>query len=209
MAAAVAQADSASADLAAARAARYPSLTASSSTSRFRDPPAFDFGGAGLPIVLPLFAGNTVTMADARVSLPIFTGGALTANIASAAATRDSRERATTATVAAVRLAVAEAYVGVLRAQSALEVARSATASLRSHARDVEDMRRSGAVPTNDALAAAVSLADAEQRELQTDRGLAIARAVYNRAVGRSLDAPVALEPLERRRSRRSRPRRA
>ncbi len=197
VAAALAQTDAASADLAAARAARYPSFTASSSTSRFRDPPAFDFGGAGLPIVLPLFAGNTVTMADARVSLPIFSGGALAANIASAAATRDSRNRAAAATVAAIKLGVAEAYVGVLRAQSALDVARSATASLRSHARDVEDMRRSGAVPTNDYLAAAVSLADAEQRELQADRGLAIAKAGYNRTVGRSLDAPVVIEPME------------
>jgi outer membrane protein TolC len=196
VAAAVAQAEAAGAELAAARAARYPSLTASSSTNRFRDPPAFDFSGAGLPIVLPLFAGNTVTMADARVSLPVFSGGALAANIASAAATRDSRDRAATATVAAIKLGVAEAYVGALRAQSALDVARSTTASLRAHARDVEDMRRSGAVPTNDALAAAVSLADVEQRELQADRGLVIARARYNRAVGRALDAPVALEPI-------------
>jgi outer membrane protein TolC len=196
VAAALAQTDAAAAELAAARAARYPSLTASSSTNRFRDPPAFDFSGAGLPIVLPLFAGNTVTMADARVSLPIFSGGALAANIASAAATRDSRDRAAAATVAATKLGVAEAYVGVLRAQSALEVARSTTASLRAHASDVEDMRRSGAVPTNDYLAAAVSLADAQQRELQADGGLAIARAVYNRAVGRSLDAPVAVEPI-------------
>ncbi len=51
-------------------------------------------------------------------------------------------------------------------------------------------------MPTNDSLAAAVSLADVEQRELQADRGVAIARARYNRRVRRALDAPVALEPL-------------
>jgi outer membrane protein len=196
VAAAADQAAAATAELEAARAARFPSLTASSSTNRFRDAPEFDFSGAGLPITLPLFSGNTVTMADARVTMPVFTGGALAANVLSATANRDSRVSAATATTAAVKLGVAAAYVGVLRAQSALGVARSAAASLRAHTADVEDMRRSGAVPTNDYLAAAVSLADAEQRELAADRGFAIARAAYNRAVGRPLDAVVSLDPL-------------
>ncbi len=196
VAAAVAQSDAAAAELAVARAARRPNLTASSSTSRFRDAPAFDFSGAGLPIVLPLFGGNTFTTAEARVSVPVYSGGAVAATIASAGAAHDSRERAVAAVIAAVKLGVAQAYLGVLRAQSALDVARSATASLRAHAKDVEDMRRSGAVPTNDYLAATVSLADAEQRELQADRGLAIARAAYNRATGRPLDASVAVEAL-------------
>jgi outer membrane protein len=196
VAAAVAETEAAAADLAAARAARLPNLTASSTTTRFRDPPGFDFSGAGLPLVLPLFGGNTFTMAQAQVSMPVYSGGAVTAAIASADATHSSRERAVGAVTAGVKLGVAEAYIGVLRAQSALEVARSATASLRAHAADVEDMRRSGAVPTNDSLAAAVSLADAEQRELQADRGLAIARAAYNRATGRPLDAGVVVEAL-------------
>jgi outer membrane protein len=194
--AAVAQTDAAAAELAAARAARLPNLTASSSTSRFRDPPAFDFSGAGLPVVLPLFGGNAFTMAEARVSVPVYSGGAVAATIASADAAHDSRERAAAAVISSVKLGVAEAYLGVLRAESALDVARSATASLRAHADDIEDMRRSGAVPTNDYLAAAVSLADAEQRELQADRALAIARATYNRATGRPLDAGVTVEVL-------------
>jgi outer membrane protein len=196
VAAATAQTDAAAAQLNAARAARLPTLTASSSTSRFRDPPAFDFSGAGLPIVLPLFAGNTFTMAEAKVSMPVYSGGAVTASIASASATHDSRARAAAAVAASVKLAVAEAYIGVLRAESGLEVARATSASLRAHERDVEDMRRSGAVPTNDYLAAAVSLADAEQRELQADQNLAIARAGYNRATGRALDAAVTIDAL-------------
>jgi outer membrane protein len=198
VAAATAETDAAAAQLKAARAARLPTLTASSSTSRFRDAPAFDFSGAGLPIVLPLFSGNTFTMAEAKVSVPVYSGGAVTASIASASATHDSRERAAAAVVAGMKLGVAEAYIGVLRAQSALDVARAATASLRAHERDVEDMRRSGAVPTNDYLAAAVSLADAQQRELTADQSLAIARAGYNRATGRALDAMVTIDALPR-----------
>jgi outer membrane protein TolC len=95
-----------------------------------------------------------------------------------------------------LKLAVAEAYVGVLRAESALAVARSNKAGLAAHARDVEDMRRSGQVPNNDYLAAAVSLADATQRELKAQNEAELANALYNRLVGRALDAPVTLEPL-------------
>jgi outer membrane protein TolC len=196
LAAAQARTAAAEADLAGARAERLPSITASTSSTHWRDTPAFDFRGAGLPGVLPLFGGDTLNIASAQLSLPLYTGGALAASVSAASAAHDGETRRTDAERQNVKLAVAEAYVGVLRAASALAVARSNTASLAAHARDVEDMRRTGAVPTNDYLAAAVSLADAEQRQLQAESELAIADAAYNRRVGRALDAPVTLEPL-------------
>jgi outer membrane protein len=183
--------------LAAARAERQPALAATAATSRWRDTPAFDFGGAGLAGVLPLFGGQTMNLATAQVTLPLYTGGALTANVAAAAATRDGQGRSAAALRQSLKLAVADAYVGVLRAASALEVARANAAGLAAHARDVEDMRRTGQVPTNDYLAAAASLADARQRELAAENALAIARALYNRRVGRALEEPVTLEPLK------------
>jgi outer membrane protein TolC len=151
--------------------------------------PAFTLGQ-------PLFAGDTLNVASAQVSMPLYTGGALAANVAAAAAEHDGRRLSTDAVRQEVKLAVAAAYVGVLRAASALEVARSNSASLAAHARDVEDMRSTGQVPTNDYLAAAVSLADARQRELAAQSGLEVAKAVYNRHVGRPFESPVSLEPL-------------
>jgi outer membrane protein len=185
------------ASLAAARAERYPSVTATAATSRWRDTPAFDFSGAGLPGSLPLFGGESWNLATAEVSLPLYMGGALSANVTAAAAARDGQALSTEAVRQDLLLGVADAYVGVLRAASALEVAQSNSTSLGAHARDVEDMRRTGQVPTNDYLAAAVSLADARQRELQAQSELDIARARYNRSVGRPLDSPVSLEPLD------------
>ena len=182
--------------LLAARAERRPSVTAATATSRWRDTPAFDFSGAGLPVALPLFGGESMNLATAEVALPLYTGGALAANVTAAAAARDRETRLTDALRQDVLLGVADAYVGVLRAASALDVARSLAASLGSHARDVEDMRRTGQVPTNDYLAAAVSLADARQRELTARSALDVARALYNRRLGRPFDSPVAVEPL-------------
>ncbi len=179
-----------------ARAERRPSVTASTITSRWRDTPAFDFRGAGLPVALPLFGGKTLNLASAEMSLPLYTGGALAANMSAATASRDREARLADALRQDVLLAVAEAYVGVLRASSALDVARSLSASLAAHARDVEDMRRSGQVPANDYLAAAVSLADARQRELTAQSALQVARAAYNRRLGRPFGSPVVVESL-------------
>jgi outer membrane protein TolC len=182
--------------LLAARAERHPSVTATTATSHWRDTPAFDFSGAGLPGALPLFGGETLNLAAAQVSLSLYTGGVLAANVTAAAAVRDQQARLTDALRQDLLLAVADGYVGVLRAASALDVARSNAASLAAHARDVEDMRTTGQVPTNDYLAAAVSLADARQRELAAQSALDVARAVYNRRMGRPFDSPVTVEPL-------------
>ena len=182
--------------LEAARAERLPSVTATVSSSLWRDTPAFDFGGSAFPASQPLFAGDTLNVASAQVSVPLYMGGALTANVAAAAAERDGQLLSTDTVRQDLKFAVASAYVGVLRAASVLDVARSNAASLGAHERDVEDMRSTGQVPTNDYLAAAVSLADARQRELQAQNALEIARAIYNRRVGRPLQTPVDLEPL-------------
>jgi outer membrane protein TolC len=182
--------------LAAARAERMPSVTLTTATSRWRDTPAFDFGAAGLPGALPLFGGETLNMATAAVSVPLYTGGALAAGETAAAAASDGLSRRTDGVRQDLLLGVAAAYVGVLRAQSALDVARSTSASLAAHANDVEDMRSTGLVPANDYLAAEVSLADARQRELAAQNALDVARALYNRRLGRPLDSAVTVEPL-------------
>jgi outer membrane protein TolC len=196
LAAAAARSSASDAALAAARAERLPAVTATAATSSWRDTPAFDFGGIGVPAVLPLFGGDTLNIASAQVSLPLYAGGGLAANVTAAAAERDGQTRSLETVRQDLKLAVADAYLGVLRAASAVAVARSNVESLAAHARDAEDMRATGQVPTNDFLAAAVSLADARQDELQAQRGLDVANALYNRRVGRPLDSPVDLQPL-------------
>jgi outer membrane protein len=196
LAAATSRSMASDAALAAARAERLPTVTAAAVTSSWRDTPAFDFGAVGMPAVQPLFGGDTLNVASAQVSVPVYAGGRITANVTAAAAERDGQTRSIDTVRQDLRLAVADAYIGVLRATSALEVARSNVASLAAHARDVGDMRTTGQVPTNDYLAAAVSLADARQRELQAERGLEVAHALYNRRVGRPFESPVSLEAL-------------
>jgi outer membrane protein TolC len=183
----------ADADLDAARSARQPTVAASSAMTRMRDVPAFDFAAAGLPGSLPLFGGNTILTSAAQASIPIYTAGMLGANIDAAQSGLDAQTRVAAALAQQLKLAVATSYVAVLRAESALAAAQTNAVSLAAHARDVADMQRNGEVPRNDYLAAAVSSADAEQRALQAETALDVARAVYNRQIGRALEAPVEL----------------
>lgn len=181
-------------ELAAARSGRLPSLTASAGLNRFDEAPSFDFSGAGVPATLPLFDGETMETADARVTMPLYAGGRIRYGIDAAQAMLDAQSARSMADEQQVKLDVARRFIDVLRAERALAVADSTVASLRAHVADVDDMFRAGAVARNDYLSAAVSLADAEQRRLQSRNALDLASAAYNRALGRPLDAPVTLD---------------
>lgn len=186
--------EAAEADLAAAKAQRYPILSASGSVMSMDETPAFDFGAAGMPVQLPLYEGSTVVSSDARVTVPLFTSGALSHGIAAAQSGLGSSKLQALALLMDTKLSVANAYIGVLRAESNKKVADSNLDSLMAHAADVEDMFKAGLVPRNDHLAAQVALADAQQRHLQATNQLDIARAAYNRGLDRPLDTQVIVE---------------
>ena len=194
LAAAESRIAAAEADLGAASAERRPRVAATASLLELDSSPAFDFSAAGLALEMPLLDGSTLKTAAATVTLPVYTSGMTGAGIDAARAGLDVERRAAAALSQQVRLAVAERYIGVLRAESAVAVADSNVASLAAHVREVEDMYKAGSVPRNDYLAASVSLADAEQRRLQAQNTLAVARASYNRSLGRALDEPFELD---------------
>lgn len=184
----------AEAELAAAKGGRWPTLVASANAARFNETPAFDFSAAGLPGQLPLFSGSSQLTADARVTLPIFTSGMLGNSVQAAKLNVNAQRHRAKAHAQDIRLNVAAAYVGVLRAKSELGVADSQVRSLAQHVDDVEDMFTTGAVAKNDLLAAQVSLAAAQQRELQAKNNVDLTAAVYNKALGRSLTDAVSLD---------------
>jgi len=186
--------ESANAELSGARGGRLPTVSTSATVTRWNETPAFDFSVVGLPTQLPLFGGQDMQMSEARVSVPIYTGGETGRGIAAAEAGVAARQSAAAAATQGVKLTVAERYVDVLRAQSALAASDAAVASLTAHVADVSDMYESGDVARNDLLAATVALADAEQRQFQTRSALDLARSAYNRQLGRSFDAPVELD---------------
>jgi outer membrane protein TolC len=188
------QADAAGLDAEAARAQRWPTLAVAGSYSRLDDSPAFDFSWTGLPMVPPeLFRNDEVVAGTASVTIPLFTSGRISSSIDAAEARSRGAGAQLGAATADLKLAVAEAYVDVLRARKALEVARSNVQSLESVLHDTSSMFERELVPKNELLAAQVALADARQNELRAANGAEVALAAYNRRLGEPMTRPAEL----------------
>jgi len=188
LAATVADVESARSTEQAARAARWPSLTAGAGFTRFDTAPEFRFGAPGATLQAPIFPGDDYAAANLQVTLPLYTGGRISKGIDAAhQATIGSWEMERVAR-STLRMDVAESYVGVLRARRLLRTASSTVASLRAHANDVGRMFESELVARSDLLAARVALANSEQQRVRADNGVAVAYAAYNRRLGEPLD---------------------
>ena len=188
------QAEAADLDAAAARAQRWPTLAVGGSYTRLDEAPAFDFSFTGLPVnPPPIFSNNDFVMGSAMVTVPLFTSGRISSTIAAAQARSLGAGAQAVGAASDLKLAVADAYVGVLRARKALAVAESNGASLAALASDVGNMFERELVPKNDLLAVQVALADAQQTRLRAANALQIALAGYNRHLGEPMERPVEL----------------
>ena len=193
IAAATARRDAAELDLESAKGARSISVDVNGSFTQLDTAPSFDFGGGVTSA--PLFANDNFAAAGAQLSVPLYAGGTINAGINAAENSMRASEEHLAALRQRIKLATSEHYVQVLRAEQALEVARSNVASLEAHTAVAENRYRIGDVPHNDFLAASVSLANARQNQLQAENSLDYARAAYNRFLGRPLDNGVSLDP--------------
>jgi outer membrane protein TolC len=194
LAAASADADSARASERAARAARWPSLSANAAYTGFSTAPEFQFAAGGVTLQAPIFSGDDYASSTIQMKLPLYTGGRITAGIGAAEKAALGASEAERVALASLRLEVAESYVDVLRAKRLERTAESSVASLRAHAGDVESLVERELVARSDLLAARVALANAEQQRVRADNATAVAYAAYNRRLGEALDRTPQLE---------------
>ena len=188
---------SASSTAAAAEAERFPSLKLGGEFYALSAQPTFS---AQLPaplssVELPFMNSSGVGF-QAMVNQPLYTFGRISHGINAADEGVNAYQAEFGRTVLDVKMNVAEIYVVVLRTKRIIEVVDSKVVSLDAHARDVGNFFDKGLVPRNDLLSAQVALANARQEALQVHNTLQVANASYNRALGRSLDAPVNLIEL-------------
>ena len=181
--------------LEAAKSARLPNVALEAGYTALNETPAVQVHLLGQSLQMPL-AQRESTAYKAMATLPLYTGGRITRGIDAATAGLEAARLGETADGQNVKLRVADAYVSVLRATRMLNVAQSHVTSLEAHARDVENLHAQGMLAKTDLLSVRVALADANQRKLQVANGLDLARAAYNRLLGRPLDQSVSLDDL-------------
>ncbi|MEB0137591.1 MULTISPECIES: TolC family protein [unclassified Undibacterium] len=156
------------------------------------DLPALAFlKGATLP-----FAQNSAYYGALNWSVPLLTSGKIAHGVAAAQAEAGASQAQVRQTRSELKLAVASAYLAVLRAEHGDSVARTYLAALQSHRHDAQELFEHGYVPRRDLLAAEVAAANARQMALQADNALTLARAAYNRWLGRAYAAPVDLQDI-------------
>jgi outer membrane protein len=192
IAAAAAQRDAADYDVERAQSARMPQVGLSTEYMWLDAAPGFSLGGLTTP---PIFKGDDFVRAGAQLKVPVYAGGGISSGIAAAEFGAGAAANQLRAVIQGTKLGVAEHYVAVLRAESAVDVAKSIVASLTTHTDDTRSRLEFGAIPRNDYLAASVTLANAKQRLLQAENALDYAYAAYNRFLGRPLETPVTLDP--------------
>ncbi|MFA9219358.1 MAG: TolC family protein, partial [Sphingomonadaceae bacterium] len=174
--------------LAAAEAHRLPSVSLNAGYTRLQSEPAAAISIPALHLNGLPFAQDASYAASVSVSAPLFTAGRISHGIAAAGAVSDAARAGSELSRRELKLAVAEAYVMVLRSQHLNLVAVSHQRAIERHAGDVQQLFQQGYAARHDVLASQVALADARQQALQAANGVALASAAYNRLLGRSQD---------------------
>jgi outer membrane protein len=198
---------SAGMSLGAARSAIFPSMSVTalnaflSQSPVVRVPASLAGAGAGASAFkggFPALGPNQsdVPFVFANISQPLYAGGRIHSNIEAARAGANFEKTEVFRTVLDLKLTVAEAYVGVLRAKRNLDVQRSNVAQLAAFLRDVTNRKAEGQATRNEQLAAEVSLANAKLQEISARKNLDVAWATYNRYLGRPADTVVDLEEI-------------
>ncbi|TAK61289.1 MAG: TolC family protein [Methylobacter sp.] len=171
---------------------RLPSLNVSSGYTQFSETPTAKTQIDGQTAQFNTSQAGSVK-AQAIASVPIFTSGRISHSIDAAEASLQAVQSNEITSVLNIKMQVAEAYVTVLRKESALQVAQSHVDMLGQHMKDVNNLFDQGVVARNDVLAANVELVNAQQLVVQANNQLDVARAHYNRLLDRNLANAVKL----------------
>ena len=189
LAAAHAEVEGARAKERAARDGRWPTVDTNVGYTRLNAAPQLDVATPGFTFRSgPIFKDDQYVSGTVQLKLPLYAGGRITAGIRAARDALSGASAQEQATLSELKLAVAEAYVGALRARSQLAVDAASVKSLSAHLNDVKSMFQRQLVAKSDVLAAEVALANAQEGQVSAANAVEVALAGYNRLLGQPLE---------------------
>ncbi|NIM05813.1 MAG: TolC family protein [Armatimonadetes bacterium] len=128
------------------------------------------------------------------LSLPLDISGQIRAATSAASLNLLAQEFALAAVRQSVALEVQEAYLGVLRAESLKSVADEALAAAREHLRVAKLNFEAGTVAYFDVLRAEVQVANFQQRLVEAENGVELAKSSLNFTMGEDVNQPLEVE---------------
>ncbi len=130
------------------------------------------------------------------LSLPIFTGFALSSSYELAKLGIDQAKVEVALEKLDLALRVKQAYFDILIADKAVEVAEKDVASRKSNADVARNFYEVGMIPVNDLLQAEVEWAAAQQTLVKVQNSARVARSAFNVILAREVSAPVDVEDI-------------
>ncbi|MGC8638828.1 MAG: TolC family protein [Isosphaeraceae bacterium] len=187
--------------LAASKAERLPTVTTLNAYTWLNNTPTFKgnlpISGSSAPMNFSMpFLNKDFFFSSTLMTVPLYTGGRILSGIDAAGAQAHAARAEEFTSAMDLKLEVARAYLSVLRVDKLLRLAQSNVTTLAAHERDVQNLYREGVAKRTDLLASRVSLAKARQRVIQTINEAEVARAAYNRLLGRPLPMDTQLQEL-------------
>ena len=131
---------------------------------------------------------------EIEVSMPVFTGGGLSAGIRQAGRMADAADAVQWHTARAVDLGVTEAYLGARLAGRFLSLAERARETTAKHVEQAQAFFDTGMIVESDLLMARVQLARMDENLVRARNGERLARAGLNRAMGVDQSRPFTLD---------------
>ncbi|MBV1775364.1 TolC family protein [Burkholderiaceae bacterium DAT-1] len=147
-------------------------------------------------LAMPLSERN-VQLASLSLTYSLYTGGRIRAAQDAAGAQQDLVAAQGRSLRLTIKLSVAEAYLNVLRAQAAEQVAQQALATVQRHLDDVIKLEAEGLAAPVERLTAQVARSDASAKHIEAQQALEMACSAYNQLLGRPLDVTVTLAPVQ------------
>lgn len=136
---------------------------------------------------------NTTHSNGLTVSLPIYTGGALSGNMIAKKAGYQQALMGKQKAYNDMHYTVTEAYYDCLLAQDLEKVAQESVKTLSEHLKHVSDSYDVGVVAKVDVLRSEVELADAEQNLIKAENGRKVSMHSLNKIIGLPLDTELKL----------------
>ena len=175
--------------LAAAKAARFPTMSNNAGYYGLTTQPAYKVDLLGFTFGLPITQSSYLTSLSV-INEPLYTSGRIKNNIAAAAAEVHAAQSEEAGTVLDLKMEIAEAYIRILYARQLVIVADANVTALQAHVKEINNLIQQKQRVKSDLLAVQVQLADANQAALQARNNLDLANASYNRFLGRPLVRP-------------------
>jgi outer membrane protein TolC len=184
-----------------------PKFSTSYNYTRLNEAPSFTFPGVAFNLPAPLGTGNipantfqTGTKDNyswaLEVRQPLYAGGGIAAGYeASRTAVEIARAEEKLTLLDLVR-EVKIFYFSILKAQRGVDVARQSVKRLTAHRDVARAFYDEGMIPRNDLLRAEVEMTNGNQRLLQAENSLEMAKAQFNTLIGRAVNSPVVIEDI-------------